>query len=219
MIKNSKHINLLLLIVCTLLYVSCATRINTQAELFHWLHDADHGFVKSKQVGDYKLTAKYLPPDVLAYLEWRHDNEFDQERIDSLIRMHSNSVTILFTIEPREMNWQRDVMTDGVANYEAYRDRMMQLNFNVSEYFRLETAEASYIPVLANMENLYNLSGQRTLYLVFTPLNENDDLLSADQLKLKFSDAIFNTGINYFGFNRFEIEDIPGIHIRKNRTS
>ena len=184
--------------------VSCNTTIDSPAELYRWIHDEDNGFVKARSINNIVLVAKYLPPEYLALQELRSEDTLDMERFHELKEEYADSKTFLLTIAPRD--GFGDVMYYGVQNQKEYEDRFRQLNFHVDDLLALRIGTQRLRPVLHTMENTYELTKEKSIYLVFSSDVAWDN---AQKMDLVFDDRLFETGISHFVFNQEELELPP----------
>ncbi len=179
-----------------------------------WLNDPSNGLISGKKVGGFDLSMKYMPYDLLAYKEIKKDKSATQEVLDSVAELYDNSYTFILSIGSDESAGENfDVMHLGVYDEDAYNQRIRNLNFHLDKYISLETGKSTYKPVLTRLENVYGLSKARMVYIVFAPDSEEEDLLVANELDIKFNDDIFNTGIHHFKFNKSDIVAMPKLKI------
>lgn len=192
------------------IFISCDDEVSSEIDLLDWVNDCDNGLLISKRVYGLKMELKYLPPAYLAY----KDAAVDKSDFDSLFNIYNNSYSFLMTIGPdEEKGADFDIMFADVNNYEEYDERVQNLNFNIKEYVCLQTEKKKYLPVLSNLENTYGLDKARTIYLVFTKDNENDDLFCSGKIDIVFNDELFSTGIHHFVFNKNNIDNIPKLKL------
>ena len=200
-----------LLFINVLFLLACNATINHPSELYQWINDVDNGLVKTKSVNNFDISVKFLPSEYLAYNELKYDDRIDWEKFDVLKKEHDGFLTFLLTIAPSSdpeiapSNDPIDIMYYQVQNQEEYERRFIQLNFNVNESLTLNAGGQRYEPVLHTMENTYELSKKKSLYLVF-PKEEGLEQLQI--LDLVFEDRFFDTGISHF---IFQTEDLIGL--------
>ncbi|HMT27639.1 MAG TPA: hypothetical protein PKD91_00025 [Bacteroidia bacterium] len=194
-------------IVLLFVLEACTSGFSTQSDFYKWWNNPDNGLVKSKTIGDFRFVLKYLPPEYQALNEIG-ETKFSTITFDSLRKAYSNNRSFLLTIEPA-VEKDVDVLFKGIISYEEYKERILQLNFLPADFIALYADGVKYKPVLSTMENLYNLSPKKSLYLVFSPEKSNDVLTHAEELVFEFSDQIFMTGINKFVFNKSDLTNIP----------
>ncbi len=197
----------LLLTACGL--PACGPGPKTETAFYAWLHDPGNGLVQTRQIGDLQLSVKYLPAELLAYREGKGATP---QRVDSLRNRYRQSHAFLLTLKPvGSVAGGSDVMYRGVGNYQAYKQRVMDLNFNLDRYVRLRDGEKEVKPLLHTLENTYGATEGRSLYLVF----ENAAAGGTD-LDFVFSDEILGTGISHFRFRKSDLENVPSIACAAN---
>ncbi len=194
-----------LLSLCILLLGGCTEAIHSDRAFYQWLNDPDHGLVQVRETGDLRLTARYLPPEWLAYRDARRAGGPVKPLYDSLLRHYRNSYTFLVTVAPTARSTSADVMYQGVSSYAEYKERVLQLNFRLAEFIHLDTGREKLAPVLHTLENTYSTTPGRNLYLVF----DRPPRAEASTLDLVFTDEIFDSGINHFAFDAAALGGVP----------
>lgn len=214
--KPLKYIHkIFFVLLCSSGLSGCSDTLKTEKELFMWLNDAENGLIKVKRINGMKLTAKYLPPEYLVHKELKAASDPAAANKDSLLNWYKHNYTFLINIAPDEENEKEiDVMKMGVTNYEQYREKFMTMNFDMAQYIHLEVDGQELIPVLTNLENVYGLTRDANIYLVFSPGEQIKKENSAAKLDLVFNDEIFNTGINHFTFSGKDIREMPSINLK-----
>lgn len=204
-----KNVILYIIFIATLFTACRQTSLNSEKEYFRWISE---NLQVSKSVNDLELSARFLPPEYLAYKDLK-GTSYTASQKDSLIRLYSNGVSILLSINPIVSDGAEapDLMYYGINSKEEYDQRLNDLNFNLSSYIQLKTEKNTYSPVLHVFENTYGISSGRSIYLVFSPKVTNDDLTTSPTVELVFNDLIFTTGVTYFSFKREVINRIPSI--------
>jgi hypothetical protein len=207
-----KYISNLGLMLVLLLFQQCGRdkEIRDVGEYIKWINDPENGLVQSKYIEGVKLKARFLPAEYLAYKEMEGFQKKTEETRDSLISCYSKSKTFLLTIgvDDRKKKAEGDIMYKGVTEYDEYRTRSYTMNFDMEEYIKLKAGDQTFRPVLSTMENVYSLSSDRNIYLVFSD-DQAGNLFLAKDLDLTFNDEIFSTGINHFIFNNRNLNKIP----------
>ena len=193
----------LLLAVCLL--PACQPVPKTEAEYYRWLHDPENGLVQTRQIGDLQLSVKYLPAELLACRELKGVSPTPRQ-VDSVRNRYGQSRAFLLTVKPRTAGRGEDVMYRGVGGYQDYKERVMELNFNLGRYVSLKDGEKEVKPLLHTLENTYGTTEGRSLYLVFENVASD-----APALDFVFSDEVFGTGISHFRFRKSDLEQAPPI--------
>lgn len=185
-------------------------------DLLKWINNNENGLIKESSVDGLKITMKYLPPQYLAYREMSSNENINNCIYDSLLNVYKWSHSFLMIVGPDEEKGEKfDVMFLNTSGKDDFTQRVYDMNFNIKDLINLKTAQRKYKPAITSLENVYSLNKSRTLYIVFTPEKENDDLLKAEKLDFIYNDEIFNTGIHHFVFNKKDIENTPNLLINK----
>jgi hypothetical protein len=200
-----------LLVVALCFMFSCRSEIRDMKSLYKWINDPENGLVKAKDVEGIKLTVKYLPAEFLALKETKEEGGNDNF-YDSLLNFYKKSHTFLLSIASKENENTNDPMYKDLQGYTDYKQRALEMNFDMNEYVSIKTASKEYRPVLFSMENSYGLKGQRNIYLVFTDDAPTNQLMKEQELDFIFEDEIFQTGTNHFVFSQRDFNSIPEIN-------
>lgn len=199
-----------ILLNASLILSGCSKGFSNEKDLYSWMNNKKNGLVKVKEINGIKLTVKYLPSQYLAYKELKNTGAKHQN-IDSLNKWYENTHSFILNIGLiEEAAADVDIMKLGVSNYEEYREKFMTMNFDMGQYISLKINNKEFSPVLANLENVYGLAGDRNINLVFP----KDDL-PAEEIDLIFNDEIFNTGITHFTFKPKDAESLPPLKFLK----
>jgi len=207
--------NKLFLAIIALFFLSCSkTAFDSAEEFYKWVNDKDNGYVKVQESNGFRLEVKCLPADYLAYLEVQKGEEsYSESDVIGLQKEFGSSKTFVLTIEHEDK--AVDPTYYNVMDMPEYKERIRKLNFNMKEHIYIKTDDGSEIaPVLATMENVYQLTNKKTLYLVFP--NTNNQLNKSEMLDLVFEDTFLKTGINHFQFLNKDLNKLPKFNFIKN---
>src|SRR5690606_6423925 len=161
---------------------------------------------KETSANRFLLTMKYLPPEYLAFNEISKSDD-DNKLFNDYLEEFKNSRTFLLIISPEDTGV--DVSKYGIFNMDEYKQRINDLNFNIKERIYIQTDNGEkYHPNLTTMENLYEVSNKKRIYLVFA---ENEAISNSKTLDVVFIDDFLDTGINHFLFKKDKIDNIPQI--------
>ncbi|WP_232296778.1 hypothetical protein [Microscilla marina] len=199
---------------CLCCFTSCQKVIKSQAALYQWVHNDNHGLIKKKTVGQVRLSMKYLPPELLVSKELRGQYT-NRKMVDSLLAQYKTGRTFLLNLtlsgEGDKASVQ-DILYKDAHSYGAYKQRVMEMNFNMAQYIRLKAGDKVMKPVIANMENTYSLTKGRNIYLVFAGDEASQQALKkAKKLDITFTDQLFETGIHHFVFDTNDLDNIPQV--------
>jgi len=207
--------NKIFLVITVLVFLSCSkTAFDSEEEFYKWVNDADNGFVKVQESNGFRLEVKCLPTDYLTYLELsKRDKPYTKNDITQLQKEFGESKTFVLTIEHEDK--AVDPTYYNVMDMPEYKERIRKLNFNMKEHIYIKGNDGSEItPVLATMENIYQVSNKKTLYLVFP--NTDNKLNEAEMIDLVFEDTFLKTGINHFKFSNKDLNRLPKFNFIKN---
>ena len=211
---------LILLILMSLIGQSCERKLKDIGSFYKWINDPENGMVKSASAGGVKVTLKYLPPEYLVYQQIEEEG-MKGSKIDSLLNAQKYSKVFLMTIGPAETG-SGDIMYKELDNYKQYKERVLQMNFDMASYLEIHAGTSIYKPMLSTMENTYSTSESRNIYMVFIDdKKQKGDLINAKELELVFQDELFQSGINHFVFNKKEMDHLPEMEFLtglKNQT-
>ena len=212
MVNNYRKIGVgVLSITLVMLLNACGqTTISSYDDYLQWLNDVENGLVVNKEVNGITLKVKHLPAHYLAYQDLSNKPFIKKEVADSIINKYSKSLTFLVTIGVDGQIKKGDVMYQGVRDYEAYKERLYAMNFDIEEDISITMDGLTYQPVLSHLENGYGLTDSRNIMVVFVPHTKEEAVFYASQdIQFTYDDEIFNTGINHFQFNRSDINRVP----------
>lgn len=205
-----------LYIVISIFLASCSQKYNFsgEEEISSFINDEKNGYHKRRELGDKIVHVKYIPNEFLAYRELKNLNQLESSRLDSLINAYDNSLTFLLSVGPKD-NEGVDIQYDGVEDMQAFKDKTLDMNFNMEEYIVLKTDLLELEPTLVSMDNIYGMKKSRDFMVVFTPANQqqSEELKKAKEIDLVLDGALFDLGISHYVFNTAEINKKLNIKI------
>ncbi|WP_298487870.1 hypothetical protein [uncultured Maribacter sp.] len=189
-----------------LLGTGCNSSFKNEGEFLYWLNQIENGYLKRNSANGFSLSLKYLPPEYLAYLEVKKGGLDSDEKYESLFNEFNKSRTFLFTIEHQIPGV--DATNYNIQSVSEFKERVSKLNFQIKEYIFFKTENGKkFKPVLTTFENLYEIGGKKTFYIVFSKVKEIED--DSDKIDIVFEDPFFETGINHFVFDKKKIKCLP----------
>lgn len=194
-----------------LLLVSCGREKMEYAELMRALEDPSGGLVRERSVGDLVLRCKYIPPELSAWREMR-GREFNIVEYHRRVAEHARLQTFALQIAPLEDKGAA-VSMRGVQGYEDFAQRTAELNFGMEDRLRLVSGTCDVHPVLASLNNSYELNRARTVMMVFAPQEGMDELPRRGTVEVVFEDDLFATGIHRFVFDAETLVNAPQLSI------
>ena len=193
-----------LIIASMVLILGCNSSFKSERAFLKWINNPESGFVKKTSANGFSLQMKYMPPEYLAIIEM--SKEEAEMEINILTKQFEDSRTFLLTVEHDISGI--DVTNYGVNNMPEFKERMNELNFQIKDYLFLRTEEGKKIrPVLTTFENLYEIGGKKSFYVVFP--KEQEIKMATENLDIVFEDPFFDTGINHFMFKTEKIDNLP----------
>lgn len=204
--------------LCLLFACGSSGKVNSEESYVKWLNDEKNGLIKTKYIGELKLTVKYLPPDYVVYREMKSGNrKYSKQEKEKMLAEAKNTRTFILTIAPdKRRKGTGDIMFYNVKGEEDYTFRAEALNYNMDKYVYIGTGITNHAPKLHVLENTYGLTEYRDVYLVFADDDEKKDLLKAKALDFVFNDEIFGTGISHFNFSGKDFNSVPLINFWNN---
>lgn len=187
---------------------SCTESISGKEEFEGYLLNPENGLIKSKDINNFIIETKYMPPQYLALIEMGKTSLRSPEIFDSLSKVYTGYLTFLITISTSQNIGDKDVMSYNVFSDDDFKNRFLELSLNLGSYVSLETGNTQIYPVLSNFENTQDIIGKRTMYVVFADSLLNSNNLP-EEISIKYNDVFFDTGISYFTYNTDDLTDVP----------
>lgn len=163
------------------------------------LLQAENGYIKSKEAGGVKVSLLYMPANYLIGLDKNYKTE------DTTINAYEHTYTFLLSFTPNQKIKNGSIMTLNVTDYEGYKERVYDMNFEFKSKIFVKTKTGNIYPVLADMENTYGLTQERKIHLVF-PKNE---IVKEEEIDIIFDDDVFDTGRHHFVYTKKKLEEVP----------
>ena len=190
------------------LFIENEPDVTTVSGYLAWLNDPENGLTQTKYINGISLTAKLLPPEYLAYQEISQPS--DQSARDSLVALYNKTISFLLIIGSDERDKSgEDIMWAGTSGYEEYVERLLAMNFNLTDCLKMHIGEQEFLAHLSSAENTYGLGKSRNIIVTFTSDSQGQNFYTANEIDLVYTDEIFKTGINHFTFSKNDISNIP----------
>lgn len=198
----------ILCFIVILLFVKCSdNEIDSQSDLIHWIADEDNGMVKKTEANNFKLTMKYLPPELLALNETGANDSLG--RYEKFLKEFEQSRTFVLSIKNNDP--RVDITNYGITDMTDYKIRISYLNFFIKDDIYIITQSGKKIkPVLSTMENIYEIGDTKSIYIVFA--DDNAEVLKSNTLDIVFEDNITDTGISHFLFEKKFLNNTPTLN-------
>lgn len=187
-------------------FIECTPSLDSEGAFLEWLNKPENGYVKKTHTNGFFLTLKYLPPEYLAYTESKSEDLNGNGNGVALLDEFKGARTFLLSIEHDIAG--SDISNYGVRNLMEYKKRINELNFNIKDYIFMKNGDGTkHKPVLTTFENVYEIGGKKSFYLVFA--NRQKGKSVPEILDIVFQDPFFETGINHFVFKTQNIDNLP----------
>ena len=202
-----------LLIICTLLFSCERKEVSSVAEYSKWINNPANGLIATRKINGLQISVKYLPAEYLEYKDIQEDED-SKKQVDDIKKEYKNSITFLMTIGPDEEKGNKnDIMFDRIKNYKEYSERLLSLNFAISDNIQLKAGDVILKPVLSALENTYGLSKNRNIVFAFAPSETEKQLIeSCSELDFTYADELFQLGYMHFTFKENNFKKLPTIN-------
>lgn len=201
------------LLACMLL--SC-TRIENKEDYNNWLNKTRNSCIKEHTINGVNISVKYLPPAYLALKDYSQNGSLRTVHLrDSLLSKYNGMLTFMMTIGPDKSlakEHQMSMMDEGIQNYSEYVQRVLSANFFMDQHIQLYVDDSAYKPVLAIVENAYELSGSRNFVVAFTSQTAQE-LLKGKNYLFVYKDPFFNIGDVQFNFSGTDLKAARNLNI------
>jgi len=196
--------------------LSCAcveSKFSSNKQYMSYARSISNGLIQTKEVGLVKYSAMFMPSE-LKILQ----NEVEiinENNVDSLVRLYSESISILFTIEPSQDCLVKDLKYYNVTDKEEFNTLQSVLNFGLKQGFSLNVDGYNVTPTLCHLEQDHGYSGKLNYHLVFVmPCHLLVKVVDRNvDVKLTFNDPVFNQEESEFIFNSSQLKAIPKLDI------
>jgi len=188
---------------------SCQEPISDIASVYRYINDPDNGLVAQKEVNGYILKAQFIPSELLTYREYKENNQINWDSVNVNFK---NQITILLSIDTKD---GFDVMTSNIPDYQAFKGRVFEMNFENEKYAKLLLGQNEYFPKINSLEPVYEAKGGREIIFVYAPDSVNDKIFfDSKNISFEYDDRQFNTGVNKFTFSRSDIDQFTDLNIK-----
>lgn len=186
-----------------LVAAGCSSRVHGIAEFNDWLNKPEHGCISDKRIAGIKIVVKYLPPAYMALKKLERLQPKNSETGDSILETENHIASFLMTIGPDadagEGKKISSAAYEGTRNYHEYAQRFLEMNFFMEKYVKLYADGQLYNAVFAVVDNVYELSDNRSFILTFI-LKKVNGLKDKRECVFVYEDPFFNLGKVQFNF-------------------
>ena len=122
--------------------------------------------------------------------------------LDKKKEINKRSLSFLLSLRPEKNGV--DLLRYNLTHPEEYSQRVSTLSFHMNNYLTIKVGEDTFVPTLAQYENLHDPSGKISiiLKLVLEPSVIQHALGSSSNISLIFEDPYWQTGIHHFVFDQ-----------------
>lgn len=182
-----------------MLMISCTHR-SPQQRLADFINDPENKIVQSIKVGDVKVIAKWLPD------QYRNNHpDSNRETTNNTISTSNNPQTN--NRSPNEDYCYFNIRFEKTTVEKPANDKVLYLNFDMQNDFRLVCAGDSLSPVICQkIEN--GISGSYEYIVAFQNIETR---LQKSDFTLYYKDKIFGLGDIAFVYSQKDIQKIPGL--------
>lgn len=172
-----------------------------------WFADRSNGFVKDKTIDGLHFAVQFRPLDLMMLSELEEGKRYTVDELQSIRQEYAGSRYFMLEIGMDEQDGS-DPLKRNHADYDTYKQRLSTLSFGMEQRAKLVVAGDTLFPILAHMEQGYEL-GHRQRILIAFPAQTNH----ADAMTFIFEDDVFHTYQQKFTF-RIDDKQIPKIPVQ-----
>lgn len=195
------------------LMMGCQVKeFSTPEEFYSWINEPGHGLMKEKFANATHIKVNYLPQDLQVMKEVKSRTNEEGISLEEIRQNYSHGQSFVLTLGPDTRDGKKggDIVLRGARSYKDYKDRLLELNYELEPLITLKAGNLELQPALSNLENVFGMSESRKVNLTFVASNAREDsILNNSDLELIFDDRIFRTGLNRFVFKKADINKIP----------
>ncbi|MDR3678869.1 MAG: hypothetical protein P4L41_02810 [Flavipsychrobacter sp.] len=206
-----------ILVILATLFVHLHKRVGNIQGYNSFLNEERNGCISTKEITGVNVTIKYQPP---LYMTLKETEQLKANEIqpswDSIYKKQTCMTTFLMTIGPDKLkrkDKRHSIMYEGVNDYAEYTQRVLSTNFNMVQQIRLYVNGEERIPVLSLLENVYELSEDRSFVIVF--VNNGMKSMKGNDYIFVYDDPFFNIGKVQFHFKGDDLEDANNVIVKR----
>ena len=196
----------LLLIVISVMIMSCNNSSLSPSEYVKYVADGANGLVKTKNIGEVNIKVQYKPTAYAIANEMRTNDiskvDFD-ERKKELESMQYYNLTL-------DITDARNILNYNVSNQSHQQERIHYLSFGMQQDIRLMENGKELPCVLYHFERTYDISKERTFLVAF-----NQDESTKDATKTFILDSsVLGIGTIKIQFDGKNIQELPKMKLQ-----
>lgn len=181
----------------------CGPTLNTKEEMIAFVAKPENGLTKTVQDEVLEVSTTFYPTALLLKTDTgAAKNDYE------------NSLTFVVKIKPRHKTGG-DFLIESANSYDDYKKIIEMLNFSPEVFFQLQIgANVPVKPVLATLENAFESSDSKKLFITF-PVSVQQVLAKPnDRLKIRFGNLFVGRADNVF---EFEVQDLLHFEEQANK--
>ncbi len=197
--------NKLPIVLISLVLWSCSPREMTMNQYVKWYQNNAESLSQEKVIGDYVLSLKYIPVEILAIKEFKENEGEDASLLETIASYGENEY---FKLSIRHTKYPEiDFVLGESLDMKDYRSKKYEFLFGMDDNIFLETESTEIAPIFTHFEETQDIGGEKSILFAF-PKNA----ISAKSISsLVFVDDILNTGISKFPLNLGLITKTPSL--------
>jgi hypothetical protein len=175
--------------------MACDPSLTTREEMLKYVNDPENGLTKT-QKDDYLIVAATMYP---MHLMQKSDSNIGKTEF-------KNSLSFVIKFQPVQ-SAGNDFLIEAAGTYDNYKVMIEKLNFSPEAFFTLKTSTGlEFKPVLATLENAFESSASKKLFLTFALSNQEINSIEGKKLTVVF-DNLFE------GKDKFDFEFDTGFSL------
>lgn len=209
------------LLAALLLLVACEGKELMQPKNFcRWVASEESGLKKSRQMGDVKFSAMFLPASYVALKSMESGEKQDslktQMLFDTELQTAAQSEKFVFQIETT--SGSGDIIAQGIGSKEEYYQRVVYLSYYIANDFKLLSGKDTIRCEFAQFEQMFNVAPYARVSLIFSK-NDKDKIIAGKRkvdyqdMVLLYDDKIWGCGLMKFRFQESDLNNLPDIEI------
>lgn len=181
---------------------------------FKWVSNKSNGLIKTREIKNVQLEAKYLPADFLAYKEFSSEhNTLDFDSVRSAYKC-ALSFHVKISADAQHPEYG-NLMQYKISSREEMMARLQYLSFRIPEFLHLHQGSKKYEPVLSHFEG-FDQVGNSIRFQVSYVVDEfacGTIQPEFTDLTLTWDDPFWDLGTNNFLFPKNMFQEIPKLKL------
>lgn len=162
--------------LCLILFSCNSNRVFSKEEIIAYVDDTRNGFIQTKEVGELKFAAKYLPTD---YLVAKSDLTGDSSKED-----------MRFAFRISDIDARKDFLMDYANDANDFTKILDYLSYQSASNFQLITDRDTINALNCTFINTYNLAP----YVEFVVVFDYAARKSSNDFSFVYQDVVFDKG-------------------------